>query len=189
MPIKFVLLFAFCILRYFRPGPMTTVKDKINLIDFRCAHPNFVCFNGCRGQHFKWYVLIKDNINTRACCSQLWVRHMMTCDGLYHFAFYLIILGYLWIPTDQVSPSQTLRCPGACDSRQKGHVVILDQSQRSLRKFSSFKLYANQHWYLPYPTYGSTRVVLWLLFCRSAPSTFPVTWSTLKGPFRGVPSC
>ncbi len=37
------------------------------------------------------------------------------------------------IPTDQVSPSQTLRCPGACDSRQKGHVVILDQSQSLLR--------------------------------------------------------
>ncbi len=27
-----------------------------------------------------------------------------------------------------------------------------------------------------------------VLFCRSAPSTFPVTWSTLKGPVRGVPS-
>ncbi len=50
-------------------------------------------------------------------------------------------------------------------SRQRGHVV-------------SF----------PYPTYGSTWVVLWLLFCRSAPSTFPVTRSTFKGPFRGVPS-
>ncbi len=33
-----------------------------------------------------------------------------------------------------------------------------------------------------------TWVVLWLLFCRSAPSTFPATWSTFKGPFRGVPS-
>ncbi len=60
------------------------------------------------------------------------------------------------IPTNQINPSQTLRCPGACD-----HLV---------------------------PTYESTWVVLWLLFCRSAPSTFPGTWSTLKGPFRGVPS-
>ena len=34
------------------------------------------------------------------------------------------ILGYLWIPADQVSPGQTLRCPGACGSRQKGHVPI-----------------------------------------------------------------
>ncbi len=42
----------------------------------------------------------------------------------------------LWILADQVSPSQTLRCPGACGSHQKGHVVIFDQSQRSLRKFS-----------------------------------------------------
>ncbi len=39
------------------------------------------------------------------------------------------ILGYLWIPADQVSPGQTLGCPGACGSRQKGHVIILDQSQ------------------------------------------------------------
>ncbi len=54
-------------------------------------------------------------------------------------------------------------------SRHDGHMVILDQSQS---------------WYFP----GSSWVVLWLLFCRSAPSTFPVTWSTLKGPFRGVPS-
>ncbi len=41
-----------------------------------------------------------------------------------HFAW--SILGYLlWIPPDQVSPSQTHRCPGACGSRQKGHVVII----------------------------------------------------------------
>ncbi len=82
------------------------------------------------------------------------------------------------IPTNQVSPSQTLRCPGACDSRHEGHVVI----------FGPITGLANQYWYLPVPTYGSTWVVLWLLFCRSAPSTFPVTWSTLKSPFRGVPS-
>ena len=49
-----------------------------------------------------------------------------TCDELYHFTFYLIVLGYLWIPADQVSPSQTLNCPGACGSRQEGHVVIFD---------------------------------------------------------------
>ncbi len=39
-----------------------------------------------------------------------------------------ILLGQFWdtswIPPDQVSPSQTHRCPGACGSRQKGHVVI-----------------------------------------------------------------
>ncbi len=34
-----------------------------------------------------------------------------------------------WIPSDQVCLSQTHRCPGACGSRQKDHVVILDQSQ------------------------------------------------------------
>ncbi len=46
----------------------------------------------------------------------------------------------------------------------------------------------NQDWYLSVPTYGSTWVVLWLLFCRSAPSTFPNKRSTLQGLFRGVPS-
>ncbi len=40
----------------------------------------------------------------------------------------------------------------------------------------------------PVPTYASIWVVFWLLFFRSAPSTFPDTWSTFKGPFRGVPS-
>ncbi len=48
-----------------------------------------------------------------------------TCDGLYHFAFYLVNLG---IPfgsqTDQVCLSQTHRCPGACGSRQSDHVII-----------------------------------------------------------------
>ncbi len=39
-----------------------------------------------------------------------------------------------------------------------------------------------------YPTCGCPWVVLWLLFFRSAPSTFPDTRSTFKGPFRGVPS-
>ncbi len=43
-------------------------------------------------------------------------------------------------------------------------------------------------WYLPVPTCGSTWVVLWLLFFRSAPSTFPNKRSTLQGPFREVPS-
>ncbi len=31
-----------------------------------------------------------------ACCGQLWVRHMVcgrTCDGLYHFVFYLVNFG------------------------------------------------------------------------------------------------
>ncbi len=93
-----------------------------------------------------------------------------TCDELYHFTFYWSSYDTLRIPTDQVSLSQTLRCPG----QAMGAGVL-----RSA---------ANQDWYLPVPTYGSTWVVLWLLFCRSAPSTFPVTWSTLTGPFRGVPS-
>ncbi len=41
-----------------------------------------------------------------SCCGQLWVRHMIcgqTCDGLYHFTFYLIGLGY---PLDSNRSSQ-----------------------------------------------------------------------------------
>ncbi len=71
------------------------------------------------------------------------------------------------IPHDQVSPSQTHRCPGVSGSRQSDHVVTFD---------------------LSYPTYRCTWVVLWLLCFRSAPSTVPDTWSTFEGPFRGVPS-
>ena len=51
-------------------------------------------------------------------CGQLWVRHMFccrTCDGLYHFTFYWSFWDTFRIPTDQVCPSRTLRCPGACD--------------------------------------------------------------------------
>ncbi len=36
------------------------------------------------------------------------------------------------------------------------------------------------NWLPPVPTYGSTWVVLWLLFFRSAPSTFPTKRSTHK---------
>ncbi len=92
--------------------------------------------------------------------------------------FTLIALGYHQDLNRSSCPSQTLRCPGACDFPPWGHVVI----------FGSFKLFANHDWYLPVPSYGSTWVVLWLLFCRYDPSMFPGTWSTLKGPFQGVPS-
>ncbi len=37
-------------------------------------------------------------LGVQMCCGQLWVRHMIcgqTCDELYHFTFYLIVLGYL----------------------------------------------------------------------------------------------
>ncbi len=80
-----------------------------------------------------------------------------------------------WIPNDHMDLCQTPRVQVPYFSRHWGHVVNLDQSQASLRKN-------------PVPTYGPTWVVLWLLFFRSAPSTFPNKRSTLKGPFRGVPS-
>ncbi len=40
--------------------------------------------------------------------------------------FTLIVLGYHQDPNRSSCPSQTLRCPGACGSRQRGHVVIFD---------------------------------------------------------------
>ncbi len=102
------------------------------------------------------------------CCGQLWVRHMFcgrTCDELYHFTFlHRSFWDTLRIPTDQVALA-----------RHSGVQVPVFPATGS-------------HGHFPVPTYGSTWVVLWLLFCRSAPSTFPGTWSTHKGPFRGVPS-
>ena len=83
-----------------------------------------------------------------------------------------------WIPNDHMDLSETPCVQVPEFPRHWGHVVSLDQSQASLRK----------HWLLPVPTYESTWVVLWLLFFRSAPSTFPNKRSTLKGPFQGVPS-
>ncbi len=41
------------------------------------------------------------------CCGQLWVWHMIcgpTCDGLYHFAFCLVNLGYLTDPARSSLP-------------------------------------------------------------------------------------
>ncbi len=44
----------------------------------------------------EYYYELDSNFYESLCCSQLWVRHMIcgqTCDGLYHFAFYLINFG------------------------------------------------------------------------------------------------
>ena len=50
--------------------------------------------------HFQWF------IDKWFCCGQLWVRHMIcgqTCDELYQFTFYLIVLEY---PLDSNRSSQ-----------------------------------------------------------------------------------
>ncbi len=48
--------------------------------------------------------------------------------------------------------------------------------------------YASQYnWLPPVPTYGSTWVVLWLLFFRSAPSTFPQQTVHFLGSVSGTP--
>ncbi len=81
-----------------------------------------------------------------------------TCDGLYHFIFSIDRVGISF-----------------------GFQTIIWTFARHL---------VSRCLYFPATgiTYGSTWVVLWLLFCRSAPSTFPNKRSTLQGPFRGVPS-
>ncbi len=54
--------------------------------------------------------------NLCRCCGQLWVRHMIcsqTCDELYHFPFYLIVLGYLQDSNRSSQPqpdTQVSRC-------------------------------------------------------------------------------
>ncbi len=82
----------------------------------------------------------------------------------------------LWIPNDHMDLCQAPCVQVPVFSRHRGHMVSLDQSQALFTKST-----ANKDWYLPVPTYGSTWVVLWLLFFRSAPSTLPNKWSTLQG--------
>ena len=46
-------------------------------------------------------------IHEGKCCGQLWVWHIVcgqTCDGLYHFVFCLVILGYLSDPSRSSQP-------------------------------------------------------------------------------------
>ncbi len=124
---------------------------------------------------YSMHNIVLENI-PHTCCGQLWVWHIVcgqTCDGLYHFAFYLVSFG---IPLGSHTIKPAL-------ARHTGVQVSLVPA-----KVITWSFLANQYWHLSYPTYGCAWVVLWLLFFRSAPSTFPDTWSTFKGPFRGVPS-
>ncbi len=52
---------------------------------------------------------------------------------------------------------------------------------------AGFSQQANTRSFSPVPAFGSTWVVLWLLFFRSAPSTFPHKRFTHLGQFPGVP--
>ena len=137
-----------------------------------------------------WELLRMEAISiSHQCCGQLWVWHIVcgqTCDGLYHFVFYLINFG---IPLG----SHTIKPALARHTGVQVPVVpakVITWSFLTNHKARSVwaLVYRGNHFCLPYPTYGYTWVVLWLLFFRSAPSTFPDTWSTFKGPFRGVPS-
>ncbi len=104
---------------------------------------------------------------------------LRSADGMTHVLRSRLVMGYatsffhwscwdtFWIPTDHMDLCQT-HCKQVPDfSRLWGHVVSLDQ----------WRL-------LPVPTYGSTWVVLWLLFFRSAPFTFPSKRSTHRVRFR-----
>ncbi len=106
-----------------------------------------------------------------------------TCDGLYHFMFSIDRVGIpfgfqtiMWtFVRHTVSRCLTFPAFGVTWSIWTNHRP----------RCVSF---VNKDWFLPVPTYGSTWVVLWLLFFRSAPSTFPSKRSTHRGPFPGVPS-
>ena len=76
----------------------------------------------------------------------------------------------IWVSTDRMNLCQThyKQVPDfsrAPESGQ-GHMVRLDQSQAS-------EINSQYNWLSPVPAFGSTWVVLLLLFFRSAPSTFP----------------
>ncbi len=92
--------------------------------------------------------------------------------------FPLIVLGYPLDFKRSYGPLPDTLCPGACFFPPLG----------SRGQFGLMKSTADKDWLLPVPTYGSTWVVLWLLFFRSAPSTFPNKQCTIQGLFRGVPS-
>ena len=67
--------------------------------------------NHCRLWNNNSYLTIFLSVTT-LCCGQLWVRHIIcgqTCDGLYHFAFYLIILG-LYSEIDHIHLSSESQC-------------------------------------------------------------------------------
>ncbi len=100
----------------------------------------------------------------------------------------LIVLGYPLDSKRSYGPLPDTLCPGACIFPPQGSRGNFGPITELVTQFSTIKSSANKDWYLPVPTYGSTWVVLWLLFCRSAPSTFPNKRSSLQGLFRGVPS-
>ncbi len=105
-----------------------------------------------------------DNNMCSICCGQLWVRHMFCGRDLWWtiplHIFHWSCWDTFWIPKDHMDLSQIPCVQVPVVSRYRDHVVNLDQSQSSLRNIR-----------LPVPTYGSTWVVIWLLFCRSAPPT------------------
>ncbi len=52
------------------------------------------------------------------CCGQLWVRHMIcgqTCDELYHFTSYLIVLGYFQDSNRSSQPQPNTQVSRCCD--------------------------------------------------------------------------
>ncbi len=134
---------------------------------FEGGSKNIAC--GCRGGGKFWLCAIfgfapTPPPSTCKCCGQLWVWHMFCGRDLW-WAIPLHIFHWscwdtIWIPIDHMDLCQT-HCKQVPDFfRLWGHMV--------------------NGW--------STWVVLWLLFFRSAPSTFPNKRSAHRGPFPEVPS-
>ncbi len=92
------------------------------------------------------------NISKHSCCGQPWKWHMFwkrTCDG---WCGLQVICRFSW--------NTKRRKPGPMsDTLQAGACVFLPTHV--------------SHSFPPVPASGSIWVVLWLLFFRSAPSTFP----------------
>ncbi len=106
------------------------------------------------------------------CCGQPWVWHILSeraCDGLCRLSTFN---GVDWNTIKGFNRA----CVALSDTLQAG--AWLFPPYRNLGRFSK---QANTHSFPSVPAFGSIWVVLWLLFFRSAPSTFPQRTGYLLG--------
>ncbi len=136
------------------------------------------------------------------CCGQLWVSHMIcgqTCDELYHFTFLLdcfgIPLGFQPIKSALARHSgvqvPVIFChegPWSFWINHRARFVIFGRKRESpFCQFSEDCLIIQttcQSILVPSSSYLRVYMGCALAFVLQV----PVTWSTLKGQFRGVPS-
>ncbi len=70
----------------------STLPQKRNLSLIQLRGPFYLRSWGAEGKILTTIIFVSATPHPK-CCGQLWVRHMIcgqTCDGLYHFVFYLI---------------------------------------------------------------------------------------------------